>query len=101
MTKLNNWLALHMTLAAGTVWCFYTFFVLCLLPMMFPAYQGDILYVSNCFQLVLLPIIMVGQNLLGAKSEARAEQDHQMIMGEFAEIKEMHAELKTLVEGKV
>jgi hypothetical protein len=44
---------------------------------------------------------MVGQNLLGAKSEARAEQDHEMIMAELSEIKEMHAELKTLVEGKV
>ena len=99
--KFNTFLALNMTLAAGTVWCFYTFLVLCFLPTIFPAWQDKILYVSNCFQLILLPIILVGQSLLGKSAETRAEQDHEAIMTELSEIKAMHIELTELHEGKV
>lgn len=33
------------------------------------------LFISNVIQILLMPLIMVGQNILGAQSEARAEHD--------------------------
>jgi uncharacterized membrane protein len=33
------------------------------------------LFISNVIQILLMPLIMVGQNLMGRHSEARAEQD--------------------------
>jgi len=33
------------------------------------------LFISNLIQILLMPLIMVGQNLLGAHAEARAEHD--------------------------
>ena len=33
------------------------------------------LFLSNLIQILLMPLIMVGQNLLGAHAEARAEHD--------------------------
>jgi uncharacterized membrane protein len=33
------------------------------------------LFISNVIQILLMPLIMVGQNVLGAQSEARAEHD--------------------------
>ncbi len=93
--KINATIAVHMTLVVGTMWCFYAFVVISILPTFFPSYQNQILYVSNCFQLVLLPLIMVGQALMGKSSEQRAIDDHAMLMTEMSEIKEMHAELRT------
>jgi len=36
------------------------------------------LFISNMIQLVLLPLIMVGQNLQGRHAEARAESDFEV-----------------------
>jgi len=33
------------------------------------------LFISNVIQILLMPLIMVGQNIQGAHSEARAEHD--------------------------
>ncbi len=66
---------------------------------MIPKLQNQILYISNCFQLVLLPLIMVGQNIIGGKAEERAVQDHEAILAELVEVKAMHAELHTIVSS--
>jgi hypothetical protein len=109
LQKVNDALAIRVTVAISTVWCVYAFTVLSLLPLWAPALQAQILYVSNCFQLVFLPLIMVGQKLmedrskghaeeLAASREARAAEDHQTILSEFAEIKAMHAEIAELLK---
>ena len=36
------------------------------------------LFVSNIFQLILLPIVMVGQNIEGRASESRAQMDFEI-----------------------
>lgn len=90
--RINEWLALRITLLLGTMWCAYAFIVLCLGPIFAPKLMNEILYVSNCFQLVFLPLLMVGQNLLGRNAEKRAQQDHEAIMAELAEVKQIHAE---------
>jgi hypothetical protein len=43
---------------------------------------------------------MVGQNILGQSTEKRAQEDHDNIMAELAEIKAMHLELTALHKDK-
>jgi hypothetical protein len=93
IARLNDWLALKSTLALGTMWCAYAFIVMCLLPALFPAWQNAILYWSNCFQLVFLPMLLVGQNIQGRKAEERAQQDHDAIMAELDLMKSLHIEV--------
>ncbi|MGH7012224.1 MAG: DUF1003 domain-containing protein, partial [Caulobacteraceae bacterium] len=33
------------------------------------------LFISNCIQILLMPLIMVGQNVQGGQAEARAQHD--------------------------
>ena len=101
MKRINDWLALHTTLLMGTMWCVYAFTLFSLLPLWLPKLQNELLYVSNCLQLVALPLLMVGQNLLGQNAERRAAQDHEAIMEELGEVKAMHADLTILVGGSV
>ena len=64
---------------------------------MFPQWQNQILYISNCLQLTFLPLILVGQSLLGKNAETRAAQDHDTIMTEMSEIKAMHQDLHSMM----
>ena len=84
MGRFNNWLAVHITKAVGTMWAAYLFVLIALvsLPQALHAFlTGDtyvgIAWLSQSFlQLVLLPIIIVGQNVISASQDARAEADH-------------------------
>jgi hypothetical protein len=75
--NLNGRIALVITKGVGTMWCAYAFTVLALIALP-PAISGGILttiqWLSQTFiQLVMLSVIMVGQNLLSAASDKRAE----------------------------
>jgi len=82
--RFNSWLALHITKAVGTMWAAYVFVLISFisLPQALHAFlTGDtyvgIAWLSQSFlQLVLLPIIIVGQNVISASQDARAEADH-------------------------
>ncbi|HEY6115577.1 MAG TPA: hypothetical protein VI172_06425 [Candidatus Dormibacteraeota bacterium] len=82
--KINSWLAVRITKAVGTMWAAYVFVLISLVsfPQAIHAFQtGDtyigISWLSQSFlQLVLLPIIIVGQNVISASQDARAEADH-------------------------
>jgi len=82
--RFNSWLAVHITRAVGTMWAAYIFVIIALisLPQAYHAFiTGDtyvgIAWLSQSFlQLVLLPIIIVGQNVISASQDARAEADH-------------------------
>lgn len=52
------------------------------------------LFVSNVLQLVLLPLIMVGQNLQSRHAEARAEADFELNVQAEREIKEVLSSMK-------
>ena len=96
--KFNEWLAVHITLALGTMWCTYVFALLVLIPVFVPRAEQVIMYISSSFlQLVCLPLLMVGQNVLSRKSEKRAEEDHKMIMKELRELRN----LRLLVEARL
>jgi hypothetical protein len=82
--RFNSWLAVMITKGVGTMWAAYLFALLGLvsLPQALHAFlNGDtvigIAWLSQSFlQLVLLPIIIVGQNVIAASQDARAEADH-------------------------
>jgi hypothetical protein len=76
-TNLNGRIALALTKGVGTMWCAYAFALLALIALP-SALQGGtfaiVQWISQTFiQLVMLSVIMVGQNLLGAASDKRAE----------------------------
>jgi hypothetical protein len=98
MRKFNEWLAVRATLAFGNMWTTYLFFLYGFLPILFPAAMDKLLYWSNTVQLWSLPLLMVGQHILGRAAEKRAQEDHEAIMAELAEIREMHEELHQLVK---
>jgi hypothetical protein len=82
--RFNSWLAVVITKRVGTMWAAYVFVLIGLvsLPQALKAFlNGDtvtgIAWLSQSFlQLVLLPIIIVGQNVISASQDARAEADH-------------------------
>jgi hypothetical protein len=85
--RFNNSLAVRITKSVGTMWAAYLFALIGLvsLPQALAAFtKGDtvtgIAWLSQSFlQLVLLPIIIVGQNVISASQDARAEADHETL----------------------
>lgn len=84
----NSWLAVRITRGVGTMWAAYLFILIAVvsLPQAFVAFiSGDMVtgvsWLSQSFlQLVLLPIILVGQNVISAAQDARAEADHETLV---------------------
>ena len=82
VARFNTWLAVRVTTAVGTMWCAYAFGLLAVvsLPAAIASRNPVILvsWVSQTFlQLVLLSIIIVGQNVQAAASDRRAEATYQ------------------------
>jgi len=82
ITRFNTWLAVKVTNGVGTMWCAYAFAALALVSL--PAAilsRNPVLIVSwisqTFLQLVLLSIIIVGQNVLAAASDKRAEATYE------------------------
>jgi hypothetical protein len=78
---VNGKIALALTTAVGTMWCAYAFALLALLVLP-EAMAGGLLafvqWVSQTFiQLVMLSVIMVGQNVLGRAADKRATMTYQ------------------------
>jgi len=73
--RINAAVGLKITVLVGTMWCAYVFAAIALisLPDNVHSTQLLILWISSSFlQLVLLPIIIVGQNIQARASDARA-----------------------------
>ncbi|HEX9494656.1 MAG TPA: hypothetical protein VGA38_02735 [Candidatus Limnocylindria bacterium] len=82
--RFNTWLALHITRTVGTMWIAYVFAAIALVSLPAALRSGDTIiivsWVAQTFlQLVLLPIIIVGQNVIQAANDARAEADHETL----------------------
>jgi hypothetical protein len=75
--SLNEKLGLGITKRVGTMWAAYLFFALTLVSLPSVIMKGDsiqiVAWIAQTFlQLVLLPIIIVGQNIQAAAAEKRA-----------------------------
>ena len=71
-------IALFITSKIGTMSFFYLCLVLVTLPLFFRPTMPVIQYISSGYlQLILLPLILVGQNLQSRHSELRAQHDYE------------------------
>ena len=61
----------------------------------FPAFVAYLL-ISNVIQITLMPLIMVGQNMQGRHSEARAEADYMVNQKSFADAERILQRLEAL-----
>jgi hypothetical protein len=91
--RFNSWLAVKITDGVGTMWCAYAFAALALVGLpaaLKPGGEGIIAWIAQTFlQLVLLSIIIVGQNIAASASDARSEntyKDAEAILSEAVEI---------------
>ena len=85
--QFNEWLAVKITGIVGTMWCAYAFAGLALISLPAAIRGGTatlISWIAQTFlQLVLLSIIMVGQNIASKKSDRQLEQTYKDSRGAF------------------
>ncbi|MGB7053309.1 MAG: hypothetical protein WBG41_17215 [Acidimicrobiales bacterium] len=79
--RFNSWFAVKVTRGVGTIWCAYLFAaVACVsLPAAIRSHSGVVLvsWISQTFlQLVLLSVVIVGQNLLASAADKRSEETY-------------------------
>ncbi len=94
--RFNAWFAVKVTNGVGTMWCAYAFAALALisLPQAISSHSAVTLvsWVSQTFlQLVLLSVIIVGQNVLAAAADKRSEatyNDADAVLHEAVKIQE-------------
>jgi hypothetical protein len=84
VSAFNERLAVRATWAFGTMWAFYVFTAYGLLPLLFPGAINTLLYWSNVVQLVALPLLAVGQSVLGRAAERQAKETHDAVLEELA-----------------
>ncbi len=93
--RFNTKIAVGVTKSVGSMWCAYAFALLALisLPSALQSHNSIIIigWIAQTFlQLVLLPIIIVGQNVQAAATDARAETDHDTLIALHTLTSEIH-----------
>ena len=91
--RFNARFGLKITLVVGTMWAAYLFTILALFALPSAITQGTyyvIVWLSSSFlQLVLLPIVIVGQNIQATAADKRSEEtykDAEAVLKESEEI---------------
>src|SRR5271169_5413044 len=78
---INAKIAVFLTNVVGSMWCAYVFAVIALIGLpaaLRPTGEGIIAWIAQTFlQLVLLSVIMVGQNVQSLASDLRAENTYE------------------------
>ena len=100
----NGRVALVLTGVVGTMWCAYAFAILALVALPDAIKSGGLLpmiqWVSQTFiQLVMLSVIMVGQNILGKASDRRSELTYKDADATFHEAEQIQKHLKAQDEA--
>ncbi len=93
---MNGKVALIITAIIGTMWAAYLFTILALISLPAAITSGSVItivaWVAQTFiQLVLLPIIIVGQNIQGKAADKRSEQtykDAEAILSECLQLQQ-------------
>jgi hypothetical protein len=78
MVRFNSWLAVKVTKGVGTMWCAYAFSLIAFISLPTAFSSGSavtmVSWISQTFlQLVLLSVVIVGQNILTKTTDTRAE----------------------------
>ena len=95
-SRFNTRLGLTITTLVGTMVCAYVFSIIALISLPSAISSGNITVLiawvsSNFIQLVLLPVIIVGQNVQAAAADKRSEQtykDAEAVLAEAIKIQE-------------
>ena len=95
MGHFNTRVAVKITNSVGSMWCAYAFALLAIISLPSALKSGNSIviigWIAQTFlQLVLLPIIIVGQNVQAAASDARAESDHDTLISIHTLTVEVH-----------
>jgi hypothetical protein len=107
MDRFNTWFAVKVTTGVGTMWCAYAFAVLAFVSLPAAVNSGSpvvlVSWISQTFlQLVLLSVIIVGQNIMAAAADKRSEatyNDADAVLHEAVKIQEhLLAQDRTLTE---
>ncbi len=93
--RFNTKVAVAVTNSVGSMWCAYIFALLALISLPAALASGSPIiivgWIAQTFlQLVLLPIIIVGQNVQAAATDARAEADHETLLAIHTLTAEVH-----------
>jgi hypothetical protein len=96
--RVNARIGLKITLVVGTMWCAYLFTLLAMVsaPSAFKTGESIIMvaWIAQTFlQLVLLPIIIVGQNVQAAAADARSQATYDDAAAVLEEAKQIQAHL--------
>ena len=96
---LQDKIALTITGAIGTMYAVYVFALFMAGWMIWQAHFDTkpfdpypfafLLFLGNIIQLLLMPLIMVGQNLQGRHSEIRAEEDFKTNQASYKDIEQI------------
>src|SRR5277367_993668 len=78
---INAKIAVFLTNIVGSMWCAYVFAIIAFIglrPALRPGGEGIIAWIAQTFlQLVLLSVIMVGQNVQSQASDLRSEHTYE------------------------
>jgi hypothetical protein len=96
LARFNTWLAVRITKTVGTMWIAYLFAAIALVSLPAAIQSRNVIIIvawvaQTFFQLVLLPIIIVGQNVIQATNDARAEADHETLTAVHKLTVEVHS----------
>jgi uncharacterized membrane protein len=101
--NVQDRIALTITTAIGTMYAVYVFAMFMAAWMLFQVLSGRsafdpypfafLLFLGNIVQLLLMPLIMVGQNLQGRHAEARADEEFRTTQKTFADLETTMAHL--------
>ncbi|NBV26774.1 MAG: hypothetical protein EBR99_05615 [Actinobacteria bacterium] len=96
--RINGYLAVKITGAVGTMWCAYLFALLALLSLPEVIRSGSlkdlVAWIAQTFlQLVLLSIIIVGQNISQVAADKRAEETFEDVTMSLDKAREIQAHL--------
>jgi hypothetical protein len=97
--RLNAKVGLKITLVVGTMWAAYAFALIALLSLPSTISSGSlfeiVVWISSSFlQLVLLPIIIVGQNIQARAADKRSEATYKDADAVLHEAREIQKHLK-------
>jgi hypothetical protein len=96
--NFNSKLGLRITLSVGTMWAAYAFTALALVSVYTAFSSGNLVtivgWIAQTFlQLVLLPIIIVGQNIQAVAADARSNATYKDATAILAEAKQIQLHL--------
>ena len=102
-SRFNEWLAVAITRASSTMACAYVFFALSLIGLfgllgwLNPfAFLLTTWVSQQCLQLVYLPILSVGQSVLGKHAEMQSEEQAHTVTQTYADTEEIKKRLTAI-----